>query len=451
MIKPHQKEALVLGLGQSGLAAARLLSGRSWSVTAVDESLGARMGVGSAALADRGVFLSTGEYGVPHGNFAFAVISPGIPMNHPWAVECRSRGIPIVSELELGWFFCPGKILAVTGSNGKTTLVEFLKEALKQAGHSVCTAGNIGIPLSTVVMEEPPFDWYVVEVSSFQLEYSYEFRPGIGVLLNIHPNHLDRHGSFEAYRQTKCKLFQSMEREDTAIVPFPLLDQVKGSSSRNSDPDWVTIGTHQEAASYRYDTGQIFKEGHPYLNVRGTYFDHPIYGENLAAGIAALDSVGISRLVVRETLRGFHGLQHRFECIAEVQGVQCINDSKATNLRATAGALKSCTGPVHLIAGGVLKEDDLNSLKEILVQKAHTVYLIGSAATRMLEAWSPAVTCWVCNTLEHAVDAAWERAEDGDTILLSPGCASFDQFNGYEERGDRFKELITSRTVEATS
>jgi UDP-N-acetylmuramoylalanine--D-glutamate ligase len=449
MIARNKKEAMVLGLGRSGMAAAKLLIQQGWEVTVLDEVVSARLTPDMEALRSAGTLrLLEGRDEWPKGNFALAVISPGISDQHPWALHCREEGVPLVSELELGWHFCSGQVLAVTGSNGKTTVVTFCEAAMRMEGLKVMAAGNIGMPLCQAVLDYPAQDWYVVEVSSFQLEHVYEFRPEVGILLNIHPNHLDRHGDQKAYRAAKLNLFKNMSPNHHAVIHQNLADGVLDESE--GSPTWISFAS-SPSADYGYSGSQIMAESSPVLNISNTYFDHPIYGENLAAACAALDAVGIKRKSQQMALRDFKGLPHRFEELGERNGVLVINDSKSTNLSATAAALRASDRPVHLIAGGVLKESNVNSLKEILVRQAACVYLIGDSAEQLLEAWMPFVPCVSCDTLDNAVHAAWQQAKAGETILLSPGCASFDQFNGYEERGEVFRKLIGQVTVENAS
>lgn len=446
MIAKTKKNALVFGLGRSGLAASKLLIRQGWLVTALDEVRVEHPGSDVEALMESNQLkVHDGSDPLPKQDYAFAVISPGIPKDHVWVKHCEQHKIPVVSELELGWYFCPGKVLAITGTNGKTTLVNYCEKAIRLDGHSAISAGNIGLPLCEAVSEYPARDWYVVEVSSFQLEHVYEFKPDIGILLNIYPNHLDRHGSMEEYRRAKLNLFKAMESSHQAVVHHLLLDQARKESL--GEPDWVSFGTGP-SADFWTDGDQIFQDKLPFLNFTHTYFDHPTYGENLAAASAALCGIGIRPRSQQKALQEFNGLSHRFEKIGELNGVTIINDSKATNLSATSAALRACDRPVHLIAGGVLKESDLNSLKEILARQATCVYLIGCAAEQLLEAWMPVVPCVSCDTLDQAVHAAWSQAKEGEAILLSPGCASFDQFNGYEERGESFRRLIKQITVE---
>lgn len=435
MINSLHKEALILGFGRSGRAAARLLQQQGWNVRAVDESLTA-----ASRMDPEGVErlrLSDGGEGLPKGDFALAVVSPGVALDHPWIVQCQDRGIPLVSELELGAFFCRGKILAITGSNGKTTLVEFCREAIEAQGWSVLAVGNIGYPLSDAVLDAPETDWLVVEVSSFQLEHVVTLRPEVAVLINVLPNHLDRHGDMETYAATKLRLFRNMRGEDRVVLPDTLPYPVDFLSEM--PPEISRFGL-SDTADYQTREHAVYRYGRRHVDLKQSYFDHPTYAVNVAAACAALDAVGVTKANQQAALRTFRGRAHRFEKLGIQQGVEWINDSKSTNLAATAAALEACPGRVHLIAGGVLKENDLKSLKEVLVRKVACVYLMGAATRRMLEAWSPEVACISCETLDCAVDTARRRAVQGEQILLSPGCASFDQFSGYEERGEAFRK-----------
>lgn len=494
------KTALVLGLGVSGEAAARLLLGEGTCVTAVDYCDNTDLRNRSEKLEKEGAVVILGSDELPDGNFEVCIISPGVPSHSAWARTIKTRRIEILSELELGASRCECPMLAVTGSNGKSTLSKVCGEAMALAGQRVVLAGNYGLPLCAVAGRSAELDWIVLEVSSFQLERVRSFRPRVGVLLNVQPNHLDRHGDMETYMKIKARLFRRMRnaecpdslersgrsaetgakkrpeiRQRRTIAPgarqgpnLPrrrrgLAPQMRGLKSeiRNGekgdvgivlDKDleavkrlsrgrnrWVTFGL-SEQADYRYVDGWICRS----ISVKGTIFENEVMGLTAAAAVAAIGACGFDPRAVESAIESFEPLPHRMQEILRIGGVRFVDDSKATNIAALQAALKMTQGSVRLIAGGLLKEKDLKPPKELLAQKVRKAYLIGKASEEMEVAWRDVVQCSLCVHLEKAVEAAWQEAEAGETILLSPGGASFDQFRNFEDRGEQFVRIVKS-------
>lgn len=368
-----------------------------------------------------------------------AVVSPGFAMDHPWVLDLVDRGISLLSELELGWSrrHCP--MIAVTGSNGKSSVVKWLADALTLAGHRAVPCGNYGFPVSAAVMLPNVPDWLVAEVSSFQLETVHDFHPHVGVLLNVLPNHLDRHGDMETYRDMKLRLFARMHDAGTAVVPFGLFQTLEETATEVQPPSeiWKTFGL-EEGADYRFEAGRVGS-----FDLRGTYFDNEVLGSAAAAVVAVWETCGLPREVLEESARCFEPLPHRMQDVAELEGVRFVDDSKATNLAAMCAALRMSRGRVHLIAGGRAKESDWSFAKDLLAQRVSRLYLIGEACDAMRAAWKDDTDCVACGTLERAVAAAREAAEPGDTVLLSPACTSFDQFGSFAERGEAFVREVT--------
>ena len=435
-------KALVCGLGASGEAAARLLQAEGAVVTALDSNDSSPLHETARRLDAEGVRVLLGMAEIPAGDFDVAIMSPSVPLNSPWALELQRRGIPLLSEVELGWSRHHGKTMAVTGTNGKSTCVKWLAEALQAAGLRAAPAGNYGPPVTRIVREQPDLDWLVLEVSTFQLETCQSFRPDIGILLNIFPNHLDRHGDMATYAELKARLFANTLRTDLCLVLSTLMDSVRHQSGGLGR--WETFGL-DEKSDWRFYAGQIWHAGRRVADLRGTHFDNKILGQAGAAVVAALTAVGPGAAAVVQAARAFQPLPYRLQLVAESNGVRYVNDSKATNLTALAAALTMMSGRVRLIAGGLPKEKNLGNIKDLLAQKVETVYLIGRAAPAMAEAWSRVVPCQMCGTLAAAVEQAAADARAGETVLLSPACASFDQFKNFEERGDLFAELVAAR------
>jgi len=329
------------------------------------------------------------------------VKTPGVPGDRPLVAAARERGVPVWSEIELGWRLLPeSRFVAVTGTNGKSTTVELLGEIFRAAGRDVAVAGNIGRPLTAVTEA----DWVVCEVSSFQLEDVHEFAADVAVLLNLEPDHLDRHGTFEAYRDAKLRIF---ERARAKVVPRGLgLDGIEFSADDELPAEPRIRGVHNR--------------------------------ENAAAATAAARAAGIADEHIAAGLRSFPGVPHRLELVGERDGVRYVNDSKATNVAAALRGLAAYDGePVHLILGGSPKGEDFAPLAAAIGPNVKSVHLIGAEAERI----GGTIDGFRDETLDRAVAHAAELAEPGDVILLSPACASFDQFENFEARGDAFRAL----------
>lgn len=415
------KKALILGRGRSGRAAEALLRSEGATVLTICQEL-------------------TPDYCFEDLHFDpdVAIVSPGFSVEHPWVKDLMARGIPLLSEMELGWSrrHCP--VIAVTGSNGKSTVVKWIADALAQSGHPAVPCGNYGLPVSAAVMLHDVPDWLVIEVSSFQLETMVNFSPNIGVLLNVLPNHLDRHGDMETYRALKLRLFENMRESGVAVLPQNFSDPLMKDrvAAQPSSKHWKKFGT-EEGADYRFVDGKVGD-----VDLRGTYFDNEVLGAAAAAVTAVGELCGLSAEALAASARNFEPLPHRMQTVAEVGGVRFVDDSKATNLAAMCAALRMSKGRVHLIAGGRAKETDFSFAKDLLAQQVFRLYLIGEASSAMQAEWGETVPCRSCGTLEKAVLEAWECAGSGDTVLLSPACTSFDQFGSFAERGEVFAREV---------
>lgn len=432
------KKAFVAGTGVSGLAAARLLVKEGYQVVVADASTPADATL--ATLAALGVVVranSNPEVLAGVEDFELAVISPAFADTHPWVVALRRAGVETISELELACRRWPKRVLAITGSKGKSSIVKFCADALNASGINAVCAGNYGLPLTEVLLDKPEVEVAVVEVSSFQMELTESFSPDAAILLNLQADHLDRHGTMEAYRRLKMKLFDRMKAGALAVFPscffaacdLPCLPKVCFFGDDESTP-------------WRYQEGKILGPEFE-ISISGSWFDNPIFGVSLSAACAALIHLGVSAEAISAAVFAFLPLPHRMQSIwCSEKNVKFIDDSKATSLSATAAALSMVQGQVRLIAGGLLKEKNLDFIKEMLVKKVKKVYLIGNCAFEMAHAWDGCVPCEICATLEGAVLAANAEADANDVVLLSPGTASFDQFKSYRERGERFAACV---------
>jgi UDP-N-acetylmuramoylalanine--D-glutamate ligase len=427
---------LVLGLARSGVAAAQLLSARGQRVVASDARV---VGDGvRAALAAAGAELRDGEEGadVLRG-IATVVKSPGVPREAPLVVAALAQGIPVIGELELGWRALENEFVALTGSNGKTTTVELIGHIYRAAGLAVTVAGNVGTALTSLPGTLAPDAVVVCEASSFQLEDTEAFAPEAAVLLNLAEDHLDRHGTFEAYRAAKLEIFAHQPPGTLAVVPAGLaLDDAGGAATR------VTFGEEGDMA---HRDGTLLWGGEPLMAAAGIRLRGAHNRENAMAAAAVCLARGVDPGAVREGLATFAGVPHRLEEIAVVEGVTYVNDSKATNVASAEVGISSFERGVHLIAGGRGKGSDYGPLAAPVQERCAGVYLIGETAAALRAALEPTgVGLHDAGDLERAVSQAHAQASPGDIVLLSPGCASYDQYRSYEERGDHFRRLVTA-------
>lgn len=436
------KSALILGLASSGEAAARLLLAENKAVQIVDEQNTDEIQQRAEPLKKLGAMAVIGKAAMPAGNFDLCIVSPGVRPNSPVLGEVLSRGIPVLPEFELGWARAKCPVIAVTGSNGKSTLVKLCVETLQKAGLKAFAAGNYGPPVSQVVLDHPEADWLVIEVSSFQLETVRDFHPDIAVLLNVFPNHLDRHHDLHNYTGIKAQLFARMTSNDKAIVNEADLRVI--NERLGGRLPLLSFGLSAEADCFFRENSVCTRASGQTVQFENTIFANEVLGLTAAAACAVMDSCGVSFSYLERAAREFQPLPHRMECIGIHNGVRFVDDSKATNVAALVAALKMASGSVRLIAGGLPKNESYEPAGQLLAEKVRAVYLIGKAAAEMAAAWQNIVPCHLCGTLEKAVAEAWRHAVPGDTILLSPACASFDQFRNFEERGRRFRQVFES-------
>ncbi len=430
---------LVVGLERSGAACARALWARGEPVIGVDLDEPAE----ADALRSEGIEVVTNSDGVAELERARAVVrSPGVPNEAAVVTAARARGIPIYSELELGWRMLESKFVAVTGTNGKTTVVELLGEIWRAAALPVAVAGNVGTAVSSLVGEIDAATTVICEASSFQLEDSIAFDPEVAILLNISADHLDRYVSFEAYKEAKLALFAHQDRTDFAVGTAAMIELVGGSAQR------ITVALDADTkADLAVRDGIICWREQPLmaaseLRLRGA---HNL--ENALCAAAAALCCGLPAGAVVTALRGFAGVEHRLEQIGSAAGALWVNDSKATNVAAAVAALASFDQPVRLIAGGQAKGQQFDQLSQAAAASVRTAYLIGEDAQLLAGAFDGVVDYQICTGLEQAVTAAAGDAEFGEVILLAPACASFDQYTeGFEQRGRHFRQLVSSLT-----
>jgi UDP-N-acetylmuramoylalanine--D-glutamate ligase len=433
---------LVVGLARSGQAAARMLEARGEVVRAVDSGFPD----GAAGLREVGVEVVLDTDGLAQLEGTRTVVkSPGVPREAPVIAAALERGLDVVGELELAWRAIPNRFLAVTGTNGKTTTVELLGHVYRAAGEPVAVAGNVGTPLSSLVGATEPDATVVCEASSFQLEDTIEFAPECAVFLNLAPDHLDRHADLESYLAAKLRIFANQGNDDVAVFneDDPSLAGVDLGGCARRVGFCTGAGPDCEVALAK---GTVFYDGEPLLAVEelGLLGEHNV--ANAMAAAAAALSMGIDRDAVREGLRSFAGVPHRLEQVAEVGGVRFVNDSKATNVASAVVGVRAFDGGVHLILGGSEKGETYEPLLDPIRECCVACYLAGASAERLAEELAPLAEAGVelhrCADLSEAVRQAAAAARSGEVVLLSPACASFDAFENFERRGDRFRELV---------
>ncbi len=439
------KHVLVVGLARTGVATALFCAARGAHVTATEERPESQIVETAAKLRAAGVTLELGG----HGSKTFVeqdliVPSPGVSPLMPPLAAARSLGIPVWSEIELAWRFLRGRLVCITGSNGKTTTTSLVGHILEAAGLPVQVAGNIGTPLISRVDVSSDSGFTVVEASSFQLESISSFHPDIAVLLNLTQDHLDRHGSFEAYGRAKTRMFENQTEQDAAVLNA---DDSEVAQLAPSRPQVFWFSRNKRVASgcflrndeivFRRDGAETVLLHRTDIGLRG---NHNV--ENVLAAAAAATLVGVEPGAIAEGVRSFAGVEHRIEFVAAISGVEYFNDSKATNVDATLKALDAFPGNVLVILGGKDKGCDYTILRDALQRHARMALLIGSAADKIEEQLAGAVPIERAGTIARAVEIAAQRATPGDTVLLAPACASFDQFESYEHRGRVFKQLV---------
>ncbi len=447
------KRVLVVGLGKSGVASALFLQDRGARVTVSDAKTEDELRGEIPQLLDKGIAVESGG----HGERTFRgqdliVVSPGVPVDTPQLAQARTQGVPVIGEIELASRFLKGHIVAITGSNGKTTTTTLAGEIIAWGGYESLVGGNIGTPAISFVPEATDDTYIVLEVSSFQLETIDTFHAEIAVILNITPDHLDRHHTFEAYVAAKSRIFENQTAGDFAVL-------------NADDPTCVKLGPVSEAQKFWFsrkkevDQGAFVRDGKIFWRAEGNDVEimpvseiglkgaHNL--ENVLAAVCVGALVRCEPHRIRKAVQEFKAVEHRLEYVATINGVDFYNDSKATNVDATIKALESFAGNIHVILGGKDKGSDYSALNDLLRQRVKRVYTIGAAAQKIESQIAGAAEIIHAETLETAVRRAAAAAKQGDIVLLAPACASFDQFENYEHRGRVFKDVVHSLEAHA--
>jgi UDP-N-acetylmuramoylalanine--D-glutamate ligase len=450
------KKVLVVGLGKSGLAAALFLRHQGAQVTVSDVRSADVLAKDIPALIDEGIAVEAGGHGLlTFRRQDLIVVSPGVPIDTPELVQVKKFGLPIIGEVELAAHYLRGHVLAITGSNGKTTTTSLCGEILKAAKLPTQVGGNIGVPVIALVEDSREDGWSVLEVSSFQLETTYEFHPEIAVILNITPDHLDRHGTFENYAAAKERIF-ARQTADDALVLNADDEAAKSAAARASSRIfWFSRAKVVRQGAFVHNGVIAFRASEqsaaePVLKVE----EIPLKGahnvENVLAAVCAARLAGVDAETIRAAVMQFQAVEHRLEFVATIHGVEYYNDSKATNVDAAMKAIAAFPGGIHLILGGKDKNSDYRQMRALLTERVKAVYTIGAAADKIFTHIDGAVPIVTAGTLEEAVARAGAVAQPGEVVLLAPACSSFDQFENYEHRGRVFKETVQARRGEKT-
>ena len=448
------KRVLVVGLARTGVATALFCAARGAHVTATDARPENEIGEAIAPLRSAGVRLELG--GHQESTFLeqdLVVPSPGVPADASMLQAARAKGVTIWSEVELADRFLNGRMIGITGSNGKTTTTSLIEHILRNAGFSTILAGNIGTPLIAHVEQSSDSTITVAELSSFQLELIETFRPNISVFLNLTPDHLDRHHTLQEYGRAKARIFENQTESDSAVL--------------NADDPATTPLAPAKAHVYWFSRKQRVAQG-AFVRENEIIFRHdgdeeailklqdiPLVGahnvENVLAAVTAARLAGAEPAAIAKGVRSFAGVEHRLEFVAEIGGVRYYNDSKATNVDATLKALDAFPGRILIVLGGKDKGSDYTLLQKPLRQKAILTLLIGAASEKIEQQVTGSVAIERAGTIERAVEIASHAARPGDVVLLAPACASFDQFQDFEHRGRVFKELVHQLERQAAS
>ena len=439
------KRALVVGLGKSGVASALFMKAHGARVTVSDTKSGDELRNEIPVLLDHGITVETGG----HGERTFRgqdliVVSPGVPVDAPPLVQARSLGETVIGEVELAAQFLHGPIVAITGSNGKTTTTTLTGEIIAASGFPVLVGGNIGTPAISLAERAKPETTIVLEISSFQLETIQTFRPKIAVVLNVTPDHLDRHRTFEIYTEAKARIFENQQGSDFAVLNADDPTCVAMGARTRAQVFWFNRHKEVQQGTWVRDGNIVFRDSKGQREILQVS-EIPLKGahnlENVLAAVCSAVLMGCSPQRIRQAVRDFKAVEHRLEFVATVNGVDYYNDSKATNVDATIKAIESFPANIHLILGGKDKGSDYTVLNDLIRQRVKRIYTIGAAAAK-IESQVKGAEIVHAETLENAIRKAQSVAQAGDVVLLAPACASFDQFKNYEHRGKVFKEVV---------
>jgi UDP-N-acetylmuramoylalanine--D-glutamate ligase len=448
MMDLKNKRVLVVGLGKSGLSAAMFLRAQGARVTVSDARSAMALAKEIPALLEAGIMVESGGHGLlTFRRQDLIVVSPGVPMDTPEVKQVVAFGLPVIGELELASRYLQGQVIAITGSNGKTTTTTLIGKILKDSGSTTQVGGNIGLPVIDLVAPSTPETVNVLEVSSFQLETIEEFHPKIAVILNITPDHLDRHGSFANYVAAKERIFEKQGAGDALVLNGDDRVTQMSAARAKSEVFWFSGTKAVRRGTFVRDGVIVWveKEGgvtEPLMPVSEVHLKGAHNIENVLAAVCVARLAHVSAESIRASVATFTAVEHRLELVRKLKGVEFYNDSKATNVDATMKAVSSFSKGIHLILGGKDKDSDYSLMAALLKERVKAVYTIGSAAEKIERQLHGVVKMVAAETMQVAVADAAKAAIAGDVVLLSPACSSFDQFENYEHRGRVFRQLV---------
>ncbi len=439
------KKISILGAVRSGIGAAKLAKRNGAIPFVSDLRHEEKLAESILSMENEGIAYETGGHSDKVFDCDLIITSPGVPSDAPVLVKGKEKGIKIVSEIEFASWFCKGKIIAITGTNGKTTTTSLCAFVIEKCGEKVYTAGNIGYAFSEIADTVKENEFVVLEISSFQLDHIDRFKPKVAVLINITPDHLDRYeNDYEKYKAAKIAITKNMDDEDYFVYNADDIEIPKSLGDDTIEYNFsikrkIVNGAFSENGVLKYSEDLEIEEILPIseLSLKG---EHNLY--NISAVVIIAKIFGLNTEKMREALRTFKAVEHRLEFVREVDGIEFINDSKATNVDAVWYALRSFDKPLHLILGGKDKGNNYDDIKEPVLQHVKKIYAIGSSADKVYNYFKDLVDTEKVDTLENCVEIARQKAAEGEIVLLSPACASFDMFNSYEHRGEVFKEAV---------
>jgi UDP-N-acetylmuramoylalanine--D-glutamate ligase len=446
MIEVKGKKISIVGAARSGIGAAKLVKRLGGIPFVSDFSPEEILKENLNQLKNENINFEFGGHSDRVYESALMIVSPGVPNDSPVLINARSRGVKLVSEVEFAYHYCKGKIIAITGTNGKTTTTSLCGHVFSTCGYKTHVAGNIGLAFSEVVMDVKEGEFVSLEVSSFQLDLIEKFKPAAALILNITPDHLNRYeNSLEKYSKSKQRIYKNQDEKDFLILNKDSKVVMKYLSEHKSKSFFFSLNEEQNDGCFYFDGEVVFRLNGK-ENFRCSRNDINIRGEhNLANAMSVICAAKVFNFDNDRIIKGlqtFESVEHRLELVREINGIKYINDSKATNVDSVWYALKSFDEPILLILGGQDKGNDYDQLKDLIIHKVKKIYAIGSSAEKVFDFFHNDVKVEIEKSLEDAVKSSSREAKKGDVVLLSPACASFDMFNNYEHRGKVFKEAV---------
>jgi UDP-N-acetylmuramoylalanine--D-glutamate ligase len=441
------KKVTILGAVRSGVSAALLVQKLEGKPFVSDMADASKLNDEMVRLREANIPFEFGGHTEKVYDCDFIITSPGVPTKSKVIQEALKRKIEIFSELEFASYFCKGKVIAITGSNGKTTTTSLVHHILTTSNKKTYLAGNIGFAFSNICLDVKEDEFVALEVSSFQLDWNKKFKPYISIITNITPDHLDRYETFEDYRNAKLSIYKTQDENDYVILNYDDKFSQREINNKNVNTIFFSLNEKPKNSIYLDNENIIFEQNGKNIFVCKTS-DIKIKGlHNIANSMCAIVAAKLSGCSNEDIIKGlqtFEGVEHRLEFVREINGVKYVNDSKATNVDSLYFALKSFDNPIFLILGGIDKGNDYNQIKDLVLQKVKKIYAIGQSADKIFNFFHHDIKVEIKSSLKECVDAANSEAREGDIVLLSPACASMDMFKNYEERGRIFKELVNN-------